>query len=323
MFDHPQFQKTSFDNVPTNRDLYLMSERWMHEFEKSTINMFNGGEHPIVGYVAYAAARQISADAIELSWYPDANVRFHEVKVILPKDEFITCVECSDYDLKPYVFVCDEWLNHLYMRVYSVFLLIDAIGVKNELRTGSLQHEDLIKLRCAIDDLAGDYQELVFVSFADSLLIKGNWRVGHVESEVTYSYEPETFVRIVPQVEKIYRDVLGLKIYAVLTQSVNEYYEDPPCHISQNGNHLSLNSLGLPFAQLLSIDSAARDAIRTETHKPYELYMDADFYHSLRFNFEFEKNEKPCAQYRNPMTDDSSVYFYSSIQTILNNLQSE
>lgn len=285
--------------------------------------MFDGGEYPNVGYVAFAAAQSISINTIELSWFPNVNDRFHEVKIILPKAEFITCVECFDYDLKPYVFVSNSWLNQLYMRVNSVFLLIDAIGVKNKILSGKLQHEDLAKLRSAIDGLAEDYQELAFVSFADSLLIKGNWRVVHVESEVTYSYEPEVFVRIVPQVEEIYRDILGLRIYAVLTQGINEYYEDSPCHISSSGNHLSLNSLGLPFAQLLSIDSAVRDAIRSKIHEPHDLYMDADFYHSLQFSFEFEKNEKPQAQYQNPMTNDTSFYFYNSSQTILNNLRSK
>lgn len=294
----------------------------MPEFETATVAMFDGGEYPIVGYIAYAAARLITADAIELSWYPNIHDRFHEVKVILPKPEFVTCVSCYDYDLKPYVFVHDAWLNQLYMRSYTAFLLIDAIGVKNELRAGRLQHARLIDLREAIDELAESYPELAFVSFADSLLAKGNWRVGHVGSGVNYTYQPEMLVRLVPKIAKIYREVLGLEVYAVLTQGANEYYEDEPSHVSKSGNHLSLNSLGLPFAQLLAIDLAARKAIRTKIHSPHELYIDEDFYHSLRFVFAFEKNDKPSAQFRDPMTGRWSSYYYSSCQEILNNLAS-
>jgi hypothetical protein len=317
------FSTFPFEKVPLDRDIFLMSDRWMPEFEKATVAMFDGGEYPIVGYVAYAAARRVTAHAMELSWYPNISDRFHEVKVILPRSEFVTCVGCDDYDLKPYVFVHDAWLNQLYIRAYSVFLLIDAIGVKKEIRAGRLRRPHLIKLRDAIDKLAEGYPELAFVSFADSLLIKGNWRVGHVGSGVTYSYEPETFVRIVPKVAEIYRDVLNLDVYAVFTQGANEYYEDAPSHVSTSGNHLSLNSLGLPFAQLLAIDSAAREAIRAKVHGPHELYMDEDFYHSLSFVFKFNKNEKPHAHYRDPMSEQWSVYYYSSCQAIMDNLVSK
>jgi hypothetical protein len=323
MFDHRCFELVEFENAPLNQDIYLMSDRWIDEFERSTVKMFEGGEYCPAGYIAYASIRTILPDAMELSWYPNIHDRFHEVGIVLPKHEFVTCIRCYEYDIKPHVFVHDTWLNKLYLRVNSTFLMVDAIGVKDEIRSGRLQREKLVQLRDAIDALAERYQSLTFVSFADSLLIKGNWSVGHVDSDVIYSYEPEIFVFIISELQKIYLEVLDLKIYAVVTQGVNEYYEDSPSQISSSGNHLSLNSLGLPFAQLQAIEQSARAAIKNKIHTPQELYMDEHFYRSLKFRYPFRKNEKPRAYYRNPMTGGESTYFYGSCQDFLGHLASK
>lgn len=295
----------------------------MHEFEQVTAAMFDGGEHKIVGYISYACIRNVLSDAMELSWYPNVHDRFHEVSIVLPKHEFVKCVSCYEYDIKPHIFVHDAWLNKLYLRANSTFVMTDAIGVKDEIRSGRLQRKKLIQLRDSIDALAERYPSLAFVSFADSLLIKGNWSVGNVDSDVTYSYAPEIFIRIISELQKIYLEVLGLKIYAVVTQGANEYYEDSPSHISGSGNHLSLNSLGLPFAQLQAIEQSARTAIKNKIHAPQELYMDEHFYRSLKFEYSFRKNDKPRAHYRNPMTGGGSTYFYGSCQDILSNLTSK
>jgi hypothetical protein len=60
-------------------------------------------------------------------------------------------------------------------------------------------------------------------------------------------------------------------------------YDDALLHVSETGNHISLNSLGPPFAQLQSIDQAARSAIRQVTHGPAELYIDSTSFRSIQF----------------------------------------
>jgi len=253
----------------------------------------------------------------------DTHDRFHEVKVILPISEFLTCVGSYHYDEKPHIFVKDAWLSQLYLRSYSAFVMIDAVGVKKELRAGKLSRSRLIMLRDEIDALANRHPALAFVSLADSLVVKGNWSVGHIGSGAKYTYEPELFIGLIPEVQSIYAQVLGLHIYAIFTQGVNEYCEDAPTHVSNGGNHLCLNSLSLPFAQLLSIDEAARSAIRDGSHSAHELYLDEDFYHSLRFKYGFDKNAQPRAHYRDPMTGGSGHYFYGDCQRFLKNLTIE
>lgn len=317
MFDHPFFEKHEFENVPLNRDIFLMGETWLEEYEQACIKMFNGGEFPIVGYISYAAVRSISASNIELSWYPNTHTRFHEVQISLPRSQFIVCVDYHKFDGKPHLFIKDGWLDHIHLRFHSIFVLIDAIGVKAALNNGDLTREKLLQLRERIDGLAAQYPDVSFISFADSLLLKSNWQVGQYNSKIKYTYEPEIFVRLVSEIQSVYCEVLGLNIYAILTQGSNVFYEDSLLHISSTQNHVSLNSLGLPFAQLMSIDDAVRNAIRNDLHRPAQLYMDDDFFHSLRFDYEFQKESCEGGSYRKPLHGDEGQYFFSDCQTIL------
>ncbi len=226
---------------------------------------------------------------MEISWYPNIHDRFHEVTVTLNKAEFITCVASRKWDEKPHIFAKRGWLDTLHLKRYSVFGFIDAIGVKGALTQGTITRDRLVALRDSIDEFGGFYPQVSFISFADNVLVKSNWSVGHVESTVQYTYEPEVFLPIIKGVQDIFRDKLGLSVYAVLTQGYNEYYDDGLLHISASQNHVCLNSLGVPFTQLLAIDSAARSNIKEKVHPPAEIYMDELFFRSLRCKFQFNR----------------------------------
>ena len=228
-----------------------------------------------------------------------------------------------NYDSKPHIFVKSEWLEHLHLRPYTAFAMIDAIGVKTALAGGRLTGSGLIRLRDEIDKIAAETPGMAFVSLADSLIVKANWYVGHYDSDVNYSYEPESLVRIFPRISKAYEEAVGLKIYAVITQGVNEYEDDALVHVSEAGAHISLNSLGLPFAQLLSIDEAAREAIKSKGLAPSDLYLDSRFYHSLRFQHDFEKHAEPHMAYNAPMSSTPGTYYAINIDTALSNLRAE
>lgn len=321
MFDHKLFKVYHFDQIPLNRDVYLMDEKWIAEWESGMVKMFNRGGYPIVGYISHAAVRAIGESALELSWYPNVHTRFHEMKIIMPLEQLIKCVGCYEYDHDPVLFVKGKWLSQIHLRRHSVFALVDAIGVKAALLAGSLDRKLLIRLRKRIDTVSKHHESFSFVSFADSLLLKSNWYVGQYNSKTKYSYEPELIIRALVDVRKVYKDVLGMEIYAVLTQGSNEYYDDNLLHIS--GNHVSLNSLGLPFAQLLEIDSAARDAKKKKLHEAADLYMDEDYFHSLNFIQEFamKKNELPKYSYHLPMGTGPGYYYCSNFDDLRANLR--
>ncbi len=323
MFEHEYIDKYGFDDIPLNQDCMLMSEQYIEEFSVALIKMLLGEEvNPYeVGYVSHVAGRKINTNSIEFSWYPNVHTKFHEVSINIPKDKVKACIGCWRYDIKPYIFVDHEWLKHLYIREYSVFALIDAIGVKNAIRDNLIIKEKLVKLRDMIDALAEQHKDISFISFADSLIMKSNWSVGYFKKGIKCTYEPEVFLSIIKKIQRIYREVLGLEVYAVLTQGSNEYYDESLLHISHTRNHICLNSLGLPFAELLAIEGAAKTAIKSKVHPPAEIYMDEQYYHSLKFKFEFDKNNKPKNVYRAILKTVNPYYFYSSLDELLNNLR--
>ncbi len=295
----------------------------MKPWEKAYLALFRGKKFRNVGYISYAAVRKATPEALEVSWYPNIFDRFHEVAVVLPRSAFVACIDVYDYDEKPHIFVKGDWLSGLHHRPYSAFALIDAIGVKRALLTGQLPGEKLLKLRERIDTIADATPGVAFISFADSLLLKANWFVGQFDSEIKYSYEPEKLIRLIPQIQKAYRDILSMDTYAVLAQGVNEYADPALLHQSATRAHISLNSLGLPFAQLLSIDEAVRAAIRSGKHGPHQLYVDDLFFHSIRFKYGFDKHAQPNAPYVPPMSSAPGQYYCTSVQTLLDNLDPE
>ena len=323
MFDHPLIQTYAFEDIPLDQDLNLMDEKWMTEFETALIRSVEGrGETAnAVGYYSPASAKAIGPDSAELTWYPNTHDRFHQVRIVLPRSAFVICVGSWQYDYNPRLFVRGDWLTNLHLRSHSVFALVDAINVKEALASGSLTRSRLIALRDQIDKIAASNPSVAFMSFADSLLLKSNYSVGQYDSHIKYTYEPEKILLLLPAIQAAYHSVLGLNIYVVATQGSNEYYDDELLHISGTRNHISFNSIGLPFAQTHAIEQSARAAYKARVHPAADVYLDESFYHSLRFISGFTKSKQPKFPYAALMTTGESYYFPASFQLLIENLE--
>ena len=321
MFEHSGIEVYDFENVPLDCDIYLVDEKWMMPYETMLVRFLNGKkDYENVGYVSYAAAREIRDADMMLSWYPNISTRFHEVMISLPESEFVACVGARTCDEKPRIFVKHNWLEALHLRSYSIFAMIDVEDFKTALRQGLITKAKLIRLRTRIDEIAESHPSISFISFADTLFLKSNWTVGHFQSEITYTYEPEMFLELFVQIRQAYREILGMTIYGVFSQGFNEYYDEALLHISETRNHICLNSLGAPFAQVLAIDKAARKSIRSGDHLRGELYMDEHYYHSLRFEFSFDKWKISRANYPFMDTTNRHQYFISSADEMIQRL---
>ena len=215
MFENPIFGIYSAEEIPLDTDLYLRDAVDIDEYEASLLKVENGGEWAPVGYVSYVAARRVNSFSVELSWFPNISDRFHELTIILPRDQIVVCVGCHTQDETPALFVKSEWLKNLYLRTHSVFGLIDAIGIKHAIIEGWLTHDKLLALRSGIDELAGRFSEVSFISFADSLLLKSNWTVGNFIHKTRYTYNPEIFLKVFKEIRELYQTFLGLNIYGV------------------------------------------------------------------------------------------------------------
>ncbi len=322
MFENKIFDLYDFDKTPLDTDLHLRDEIFIKEYEASLLEVENGGDWKSVGLVSYVAARRVNQSSIELSWFPNIFDRFHELSVVLPRNQFVACVGCWTQDETPSIFVKSEWLKNLHLRSHSVFGLIDAVNIKQAINNAILTRQNLQSLKEKIDEMAVRHEKISFISAADSLFLKSNWTAGHFQLGVKYTYQPEVFIHLFKELKAIYCEVLGLDIYGVFTQGSNEYYEDSLLHISQTKNHVCLNSLGTPFAELLAIDDAARKSIKTNGHLPCEIYMDSQYFNSLRLNFEFRRKQCGNNKYISKMNSEvSKKYFYSSCDELLANLE--
>lgn len=323
MFTHPKFRASPIADIHSrlNEDLIVMDEKWMTEYERDWVRLFDGEQsNPYgVGYITRVAARSAGDGWVELSWYVNHIDRFHEVPLFLPEDCIVACVEVPSYGEDLHIFVRSAWLTDIHEKPLTTFALVDAAGIKALLQRGQLYSSSLKALQTRIDAVADKYPNLAFVSFADSLLVKQVWSVGNVESSIRYTYAPEVLLPAISDLQSAIKQVLAVDAYAVITQGMNAYDDQAPLHISAGHNHISLNTLGMPFAQLMAIEDAAKKAI--QMHGRCELYIDALLLRSLKLDYQF-RDSLPLWPYRSPMTRaPGAMYAATSMQAILDNLE--
>jgi hypothetical protein len=180
------------------------------------------------------------------------NDRFHEVPLFLPENRIVTCVDIPAYDENPHIFVRSAWLTEIHEKPLATFALVDAIGIKALLQRGQLPAVSLQALRAKIDAVADKYPHFAFVSFADALIVKQVWSVGHVESSIRYTYSPETLFPAVSDLLGAITEVLGVDAYTVMTQGMNAY---TAAVVANSGN--SFRSTQRPHGSSFAVPSAA------------------------------------------------------------------
>ena len=229
MFDHEIFLKYEPGEIPLHRDCQLMDEKHRVAYEQFELSFSDTAEgHPPVVCVTINAIKE---NSIELTWLVNMRDRFHTVDVVLPLCKFFGCVECT-LDNDPILFVETDWLCDLFARHYVVFCWIDAVGAEKAIETGSLSQEKLSNLRTNIDQLAADFSDILFVSFADNILLKTNWTVVNIDLQGEYTYRPERILFLVRKIRDVYKSI-GLDIYAVLSQGFNMYDSGDLMHSQQ------------------------------------------------------------------------------------------
>lgn len=316
MFEHEIFEVYEFEKIPLGRDCFLMDQKYMKEWEEC-LAVRNGHESEKIGFVGFVAARQVSGDVVELSWYLNIFSRYHPITIQLPRSKFVACAGATNCDEKVHIFVDSEWFDSLTKRLYAVFGMVDAIDMKDALKSGAISRKALEELRNGIDGIASAFPDVAFVSFADSILLKGHWSTEYVIKGAPQTYQPEQFLEIYRRCRNLFKSTLGLNAYGIFTQGANEFYEDALLHISNSKNHIGLNSFGTPFAQLMDIDIAARMAIRKELHSPADLYLEQYFFATLNFKSHSGKEGIPSSTYESKILGTTKDYYYCNHGTLI------
>lgn len=323
MFEHPNFVKCAFEEIPLNRDCHLVEDTYLKNVNSSLVKCFEKQEWDVDWYVSFVAARRIGVASVELSWFADVNRRFHQFTISLPREAFVACVCVRRFDFKPFIFAKREWIQALHRRRFAAFAMIDAIGVKKALEEGRLTRERLLQLRAALDGISAKHPNVAFVSVSDTIILKGSWSVGYLDEEAKYEYEPEALIGIVAEIREAYQRIADLPVYAILTQGSNEFFDDSLLHISDAKNHVGLNSLGIPYAELFGIDAIAKTNMKAGKHKASELYIDSKFLHSLSLKFGFDRERLERGTHDSAMAGgQESFYYCSSIDEITANFRS-
>lgn len=316
MFSDPEFDHYSFEEIPMHRDLYLFGEKYAADYDSMMLNWFkNLGTYEHIGYITDISVEKRLSDSIEIQWVVNFSDRFHTVSINLPKTAFIRCVGAQSWDEKPRIFVKDDWLDDLYRQHYVSYGWVDAIGAKSAMLSGSLTREKLVQARERVDRIAATHSTSGFVSFADTILIKTLWNSGYIETGQKLNYKPEELLMICSEIMQVFKDVLDLESYCIVTQGANKYNDEQPLHISSTSNHVSMNILGAPFADILAIEDAAKTAAKGGIHPYCNIYLDESFYLSLKTD-----RKHVVGHFRSPLTNTLRRYFCGNLSDFLSSI---
>lgn len=308
MFSHSEYDKYSFEDIPLDFDIFLMSQKFEKEYDKMMVPFFDGAEYRNIGYVSFIAVRKALPTHLELSWFHNINDRYHEVSIHLPKTAFVRCVGHQSSDEKIRLFVKDNWIENLFKQNYSTFSLVDVANFRNALFSGLVTDSKLKILREQLDEIAKEYPDHAFVSFADSILIKTNWTAGYSKSGFKNDYSPERILSVSILTMNAYREILSVPSYSIICQGENRFYGNELLHISPTQNHFCLNSLGIPFEQTQAIEKASRSAIKQKLHQKYDLYLESTYFHSLNWKFKNTLKSRKGYPFESKMLSSTGSY---------------
>src|SRR4051794_40148318 len=89
IFSDPVFEIYAFEDVPLERDLFMVDSRLMEKWARSVVKSTGEESEILVGGVS---AEKVHADSLELRLFVNTYTRYHAVSVHLPRDKFVGCV---------------------------------------------------------------------------------------------------------------------------------------------------------------------------------------------------------------------------------------
>lgn len=285
----------SYQDIPLRRDTIVISERELFFFERCWDWCLENGKTGLDEPNAWIRVRwgwveDRFNDYLNVSFMINQSDRFHQCSHKLPKSKIVKSIHYSEFQKRPFLVVSDDWFQHSWEASYSAFALVDAIGVKEHIKKhGSIDSKKLKNFNKSVRKLSFRHPDYLFLTFADSTIVKAKWRRAAVTGYVE-EYNPEKLLDIANKVSILYKQEMGFSSYIVATQGLLDDSSEKHYNRSLIGNHVSVGSLGTPFANLYEIEKAVRVKIRAKEMAPHQLYLSEDFYLSLRLNYKEKKN---------------------------------
>jgi hypothetical protein len=77
LFEHKRFDTFAFEDIPLDRDIFVVSDEYARDYEEMMLRLFEGGEYSPVGFVSYAAVSATNENHADLCWFANVTDRFH------------------------------------------------------------------------------------------------------------------------------------------------------------------------------------------------------------------------------------------------------
>jgi len=288
-----QFEFYAPEEIPKERDCFLLSvngekliERqwieWHYNYDNDT------WKHPneLVDYTPcwiYSTNNLF----INLSFIVNYKDRFHSVNALLPKQMMKTAFLPFTAEKRPYILVNDSWYNKLFSYTYSMYCIIDFIGIRELIaKYGEVPAETINNIQSVCNDVGNSNKNLQIIMLADNIIVKSKWK-----PEESDKYNPEILVRLIIDLMNGIEKSSGIKSYAIFTQGIDYVNEDEIFDISKNENIISIPSVSSPFIESFEIDNNVRKLIRKKDLKPKNLYIEKSLY--LSMDRKFYSSEEP------------------------------
>lgn len=303
----------SYENIPLNRDIYAIQHKDYKDFSRfwrfylDSPDRFEVHPNHVIGVVR-VCVRKVEPTYLVIEVFLDTSLRFHSTVITLPKSDFIYCLENYNYQKQPILVLSDKWIKSTLYSNYSMFCMVDAIGVKKTiLEDGYISQERLRNFTRGINHIARRYPTYTFFSFGDSVVVKGSFKGARFQFN---TFKPETLLQIAIEIQDVFMKTLGYCSYGVFSQGLLYDFNNKGVKKSFLGNHYSLGSLGTPFSEIFEIDEAARKNGRNGVHKRYEFYMTDYFFRALELKGGAGSN-LPSFRYNSKMSFLEDGYYYA------------
>jgi len=282
MFNNSNFEKRNILEKNHHNWVWIISEKWQKEIELEWLKVFNGedGDPYRIGSISKAEVISEDSDSYSFRIYFNTHTRFHSTLVTIPKHTILNRVGIYwDYDHKnDYLFVKDEWIEMFYTGNISSYVLIDAIGMKQKMK--SENNEILLKqlnnLSVLIDKIAKENPDMHFVSAADNIIVKYSVPVRYNDEE----FLPENLLNVCLETQSAIKLSLGCDSYGIFTQGFNIYNDN--INYYTNENHTNMRSLGWPYRDLFIIENRVRE----DKSNRYNSYFSLDYFLTLNVDRE-------------------------------------
>ncbi|MTI89263.1 MAG: hypothetical protein FH748_15010 [Balneolaceae bacterium] len=288
-----QFEFYAPEEIPKERDCFLLSANGEKLIERQWIEWLNNYDYDTWKHpnelVDYTPCWIYSTNDlfINLSFMINYKNRFHSVNTLLPRQMLKIAFLPFTAEKRPYLLVDDSWYNKLFTYTYSMYCIIDFIGIRELIaKYGEVPADTINNIQSICSEVGNSHKDLQIIMLADNILVKSKWK-----PEESDKYNPEILVRLIIDLMNGIEKRSGIKSYAIFTQGTNYVNEDKILDIPKNENTISIPSISSPFIESFEIDNNVRKLIRKKEIKPKTLYIENSLY--LSMDRKFYSSEEP------------------------------